>query len=125
MFGLLKELTTSRTPKKVLVREEARHPITKNVNAISLVQIEEDKNIKNNKVVDKNIIKLSELNAIEPNEVVDIKKEVEDRTNDEPARNVEEITGNGIEELVEMPRSQPVGYYLKHEINEKLIEGLK
>ncbi|GJZ75353.1 MAK10-like protein [Tanacetum coccineum] len=126
MFGLLKELTTSRTPKKVLVREEARHPITKNVNAISLVQMEEDKNIENNVVVDKNVIKLSELNAIEPNEVVDIKKEVEDGTNDEPARNVEEeITGDGIEELVEMPRSQPVGYYLKHEINEKLIEGLK
>ncbi|GJZ26138.1 putative reverse transcriptase domain-containing protein [Tanacetum coccineum] len=36
MFELLKELTTSRTPKKVLVREEARHPITKHVNSISL-----------------------------------------------------------------------------------------
>ncbi|GKD78634.1 hypothetical protein Tco_1341255, partial [Tanacetum coccineum] len=29
MFGLLKELTSSRTPKKVLVREEAGSPITK------------------------------------------------------------------------------------------------
>nr|GEY68401.1 hypothetical protein [Tanacetum cinerariifolium] len=27
------------------------------------------------------------------------------------------------EELVEMPRSQTIGYYLKHEINEKLIKG--
>ncbi|GJW64960.1 MAK10-like protein [Tanacetum coccineum] len=30
MFGLLKELTTSRAPKKVLIREEAKPPITKN-----------------------------------------------------------------------------------------------
>ncbi|GJV14758.1 retrovirus-related pol polyprotein from transposon TNT 1-94 [Tanacetum coccineum] len=28
------------------------------------------------------------------------------------------------EDLVKMPMSQPVGYYLKHEINKKLIEGL-
>ncbi|GKE08881.1 MAK10-like protein [Tanacetum coccineum] len=57
--------------------------------------------------------------------VVDIKKEVEDETNDEPIRNVEEeIKGDKIEELVEMPRSRHIGYYLKHEINEKLIEGL-
>ncbi|GJV94278.1 retrovirus-related pol polyprotein from transposon TNT 1-94 [Tanacetum coccineum] len=54
-----------------------------------------------------------------------MKKEVEDGANDELGRNVEEeIMGDGIEELVEMPRSQPIGYYLKHEINEKLIEGL-
>nr|GEX00666.1 MAK10-like protein [Tanacetum cinerariifolium] len=56
MFGLLKELTTSRTPKKVL--------LVRSVN--------------------------------------------------------EEL----VEELVEMPRSQSIGYYRKHEINEKLIEGL-
>ncbi|GKC55485.1 zinc finger, CCHC-type containing protein [Tanacetum coccineum] len=30
MFGLLKELTTSRTPEKVLIREEAKFPVTKN-----------------------------------------------------------------------------------------------
>ncbi|GJX97352.1 hypothetical protein Tco_0353150, partial [Tanacetum coccineum] len=84
------------------------------------------KNIENNKVVDKNVIELSELNAIEPKEVVDMKKEVEDGTNDESVRSVkEEITGDGIEELVEMPRSQPVGYYLKHEINEKLCNTPK
>nr|GEW40741.1 hypothetical protein [Tanacetum cinerariifolium] len=125
MFGLVKELTTSRTPEKVLVREEARHPITKNVNAISFVKMEKEKNIENNEVVDKNVIELSKLNAIEPKEVVDTKKEVEYGANDEPVRNMEEeITGYGIEELVEMPRSQLVGYYLKHKINEKLIEGL-
>ncbi|GKA72466.1 hypothetical protein Tco_0778682 [Tanacetum coccineum] len=31
MFGLLKELTTSKAPKKVLIREEAKYPITKNM----------------------------------------------------------------------------------------------
>nr|GEV41158.1 cytochrome P450 [Tanacetum cinerariifolium] len=31
---------------------------------------------------------------------------------------------SGIEELMEMPRSQPIRYYLKHEINKELIEGL-
>ncbi|GJU43789.1 ribonuclease H-like domain-containing protein [Tanacetum coccineum] len=44
MFGILKELTTSRAPKKVLMREEAKHPITKNVNSISLIRGEEEKN---------------------------------------------------------------------------------
>ncbi|GKD37569.1 hypothetical protein Tco_1257776, partial [Tanacetum coccineum] len=58
MFGLLKELTTSRTSEKVLVREEACNPVTKNVNAISHVKTEKAKNIENNKVVDKNVIEL-------------------------------------------------------------------
>ncbi|GKB88675.1 hypothetical protein Tco_0960947 [Tanacetum coccineum] len=40
---LLKELTTNRTPKKVLIREEAKFPITKNVNSISLVKGEEER----------------------------------------------------------------------------------
>ncbi|GKE46884.1 hypothetical protein Tco_1478142 [Tanacetum coccineum] len=40
MFGLLKELTTSRTPEKVLIREEANFPVTKNVNSISLTKEE-------------------------------------------------------------------------------------
>ncbi|GJT55611.1 hypothetical protein Tco_0990665 [Tanacetum coccineum] len=43
MFRLLKELTTSRTPKKVLIREEAKFPITKNLNSISLTKEEEER----------------------------------------------------------------------------------
>ncbi|GJT03154.1 MAK10-like protein [Tanacetum coccineum] len=46
IFGLLKELTTSRTPKKVLIREEAKFPVTKNVNSISLTKGEEEKSNK-------------------------------------------------------------------------------
>nr|GEV37784.1 zinc finger, CCHC-type [Tanacetum cinerariifolium] len=43
MFRLLKELTTSSTLKKLLVREEAKSPITKNVNSISLLKGEEER----------------------------------------------------------------------------------
>ncbi|GJV63663.1 MAK10-like protein [Tanacetum coccineum] len=101
MFGLLKELTASRTPEK------------------------KEKNTENNEVVEKNVIELSELNALEPEEVVDVKKEVEKRTDNEAIRSMkEEMTGEGIKELVKIPRSEPIGYYLKHKINKELIEGL-
>nr|GFA01014.1 zinc finger, CCHC-type [Tanacetum cinerariifolium] len=105
---------------------------------------EKDKDIENNIIVDKNIIGLSESNAIKPKEEVDMKKKVEDKTSNEPIMSMKEeitvdikdevVSGTTDEpvrnvmedpkELVEMPRLQPVGYYLKHEINEKLIEGL-
>nr|GEY72357.1 hypothetical protein [Tanacetum cinerariifolium] len=86
---------------------------------LMLQQNQEGEEFENNEVV------LSKLNTIETKEVVDMKKEVEDITNDEPVRSVEEkIIRDGIKGLVERPRSQPVGYYLKHEINKKLIEGL-
>ncbi|GKF45732.1 hypothetical protein Tco_0135534 [Tanacetum coccineum] len=45
MFGLLKDLTTSRTPEK-LIREEAKFPVTKNVNSISLARNEDEENYK-------------------------------------------------------------------------------
>nr|GEW36042.1 hypothetical protein [Tanacetum cinerariifolium] len=54
-----------------------------------------------------------------------VSQDIRNQLDAEAARSVEEeITGDGIKEIVEMPRSQPIGYYLKHEINEKLIEGL-
>ncbi|GJV58749.1 MAK10-like protein [Tanacetum coccineum] len=46
MFGLLKELTTTRTPEKVLIREEAKFPITKSMNSISLTKGEEERSNK-------------------------------------------------------------------------------
>ncbi|GJW60514.1 MAK10-like protein [Tanacetum coccineum] len=46
MFRLLKELTTSRAPKKVLIREEAKSPVTKSVNSISLIREGEEKSDK-------------------------------------------------------------------------------
>nr|GEY88373.1 hypothetical protein [Tanacetum cinerariifolium] len=44
ILWLLKELKTSRAPKKVLIREEAKAPVTKSVNFISLIREEEEKN---------------------------------------------------------------------------------
>ncbi|GKD59808.1 hypothetical protein Tco_1297317 [Tanacetum coccineum] len=46
MFGLLKELTTSKTLEKVLIREEAKLPVTKNVDSISLTKGEEERSNK-------------------------------------------------------------------------------
>ncbi|GJR24764.1 hypothetical protein Tco_0973291 [Tanacetum coccineum] len=42
------ERMESRTSKNILMREEARHPITKNINSISLIRIEEEENKENN-----------------------------------------------------------------------------
>ncbi|GJT68698.1 MAK10-like protein [Tanacetum coccineum] len=56
IFGLLKELTASRTSEKVLVREEARHPITKHVNSISLIRMEDEKSVKSNRVVGEDMV---------------------------------------------------------------------
>ncbi|GKC26421.1 hypothetical protein Tco_1033715 [Tanacetum coccineum] len=115
MFGLLKELTASIASEKILVREEARHPITKHVNSISLIRMEEGK------VVNKNVVEPNESDIAKPIEVIDRKEETKGGANDETARNAKK---GPKEELVEMPRSQPVGYYLKHELKKKLIEGL-
>ncbi|GJX15190.1 zinc finger, CCHC-type containing protein [Tanacetum coccineum] len=119
MFKLLKELTKSRTSEKVLIREEVSNPITKHVNAISLVRMENDKDNENDEVVNKNVI--------EPIELVNKVEVRDDETDDESDRIVnEEPTrwGKYAELQMEMPRLQLIGYYLKHEINEKKIEGL-
>ncbi|GKD00811.1 hypothetical protein Tco_1171085 [Tanacetum coccineum] len=81
MFGLIKELTTSKTPEQVLIREEVKFPVTKNVNSISLTKGKEER------------------------------------------RNMSIKTPEN-DEAVEASGSQPVAYYLKHKINEKLIKGL-
>ncbi|GJU42359.1 hypothetical protein Tco_1195316 [Tanacetum coccineum] len=125
MFGLLKELTTSTTPEKVLVREEARHPITKHVNCISLIRMEEEKSVRNKRVVGKNIIEPNKSIVAETLEEVDRDEEVTNRTNDKLVRSAEkDLMGEKLRELVETPRSQPVKFYFKHKINKELIEGL-
>ncbi|GKA37842.1 hypothetical protein Tco_0724407 [Tanacetum coccineum] len=84
MFRLLKELTTIITPEKVLIREEAKFPVTKNTGT-----------------------KIPVKGAV-----------IEDEAENEPNRKAEK------EKTTEVPSSQPVEYYLKYGINEKLIEGL-
>ncbi|GJZ30736.1 MAK10-like protein [Tanacetum coccineum] len=116
MFGLLKELTARQTPEKVLIREEARHLVTKHVNFVSLIRVEEEKNVEGNVVVDENVIEPDRSDVAVPLKEVDKINGAKNRTDGEPVRSAKE--------LVEAPSSQNVGYYLKHKINEKLIEGL-
>nr|GEY68169.1 MAK10-like protein [Tanacetum cinerariifolium] len=44
IFGLLKELTTNKAYEKVLNKEEAKSPVTKNVNSISIYKGKEERN---------------------------------------------------------------------------------
>ncbi|GJZ13394.1 MAK10-like protein [Tanacetum coccineum] len=106
MFGLLRELMTSRAPKKVLVREEARHLITKHVNSISLIRIEEEKSVGISGVVGKNIVESNKSIMAETLEEVDRDDEVTNRTNNELVRSVEkDLTGEKLKELVKTPSS--------------------
>ncbi|GKF15170.1 hypothetical protein Tco_0056632, partial [Tanacetum coccineum] len=118
MLGLLKELTNSRAPKKVLIREEAKSPVTKSVNSISLVREEEE----NNDIYDVATGDDSkETNG--PDMKVSVKEAKTKNRAENGAKN-KPIKKPKKEEVVEAPSSRPVEYYLKHRINEKLIEGL-
>ncbi|GKE71023.1 hypothetical protein Tco_1529095, partial [Tanacetum coccineum] len=117
MFGLLKELTTSRTPEKVLIREEAKFPVTKNVNSISLIKGEEEMSNRM-KVTPDNTEKLTETKTKMPVKEVEKMNEVENGAGNKSIKTSE------IKEAVEASGSQPIAYYLKHKINEKLIKGL-
>nr|GFC50982.1 reverse transcriptase domain-containing protein [Tanacetum cinerariifolium] len=63
MFRLLKELTTSKVPEIVLIREKAKYPVTKNVNSISLTRGKEEKNDEDNITTDDGIKKTSGSNT--------------------------------------------------------------
>ncbi|GJT62617.1 MAK10-like protein [Tanacetum coccineum] len=117
MLGLLKELTTSRTTKKILIREEAKFPVIKNVNSISLTKDEEGGG-NMTKVTPNNAEKLTKTETEIPVIEVDKIKEVENKAENKSIKTSES------EEAIEAPDSQPVAYYLKHKINEKLIKGL-
>ncbi|GKA80653.1 MAK10-like protein, partial [Tanacetum coccineum] len=113
MFKLLKELITSKTPEKVLIREEAKSLITKNVNSISLARGEEERS-DNTKETLGNTIKPTITKTGIPVKEAEWSNEIENK----PIEKAEK------EEVVEAPSSRLVEYYLKHRINEKLIEGL-
>ncbi|GKE06816.1 hypothetical protein Tco_1398834 [Tanacetum coccineum] len=86
MFRLLKELSASRTPEKVLIREEARHPITKNVNSISVIRDEEEKDVVNNRAIIESIVEPSKSEEEEPPKKASVANEVERRADDEPTK---------------------------------------
>ncbi|GKE15412.1 zinc finger, CCHC-type containing protein [Tanacetum coccineum] len=109
----LKELMTSRTPEKVLIREEAKIPVTKNINSISLVRGDEEGSDKMDETLD---------NTMKPT-VIETEKPVKEaeRNNETKNKPVKKAKKKKVEEVLS---SRPVEYYLKHRINEKLIKGL-
>ncbi|GJW19983.1 hypothetical protein Tco_0027419 [Tanacetum coccineum] len=117
MFGLLNELTTSRTPKKVLIREESKFLVTKNVNSISLTKREEERSDKK-EVTPDNTERPTKIEVEMPVKKAETKNRAKNRAGNKSIKTPEN------EEAVDAPGSQPVPYYLKHKINEKLIEGL-
>ncbi|GJY94062.1 MAK10-like protein [Tanacetum coccineum] len=99
MFGLLRELSASRTPKKVLIKEEARHPITKNVNFIFVIREEEEKDVVNNRAIIESIVEPSKSEEEEPPKKASVMNKVQRRADDEPTKSVREnVTKNEEEE---------------------------
>ncbi|GJR73884.1 hypothetical protein Tco_0086249 [Tanacetum coccineum] len=113
MFRLLKELTTSRTPEKVLIREETKFSVTKNVNSISLARGYEEKSDKTDATLD---------NTKKPSVTkIEIPVKEAERNNETKNKPIKKSEKKEVEEVLS---SRPVEYYLKHMINEKLIEEL-
>ncbi|GJS33889.1 hypothetical protein Tco_0532271 [Tanacetum coccineum] len=115
MFGLLKELTTNRTPEKVLIREEGKFPVTKNVNSISLARKKEEEDNKTDETPDNTKMPIKTEMSVRKAEAMN---GAENGVKNESIKTPEN------DEAIEASRSQPIAYYLKHKINEKLIKGL-
>nr|GEU60394.1 hypothetical protein [Tanacetum cinerariifolium] len=103
MFRLLKELTTSSTPEKVLIREEAKFLITKNVNSISLASEEEEMSDKTEETPG-NTVK----STITTTEIPIKEAERNNETKNKPIKKA------GNKELEEILSSRPLEDYLKH-----------
>ncbi|GJT07129.1 hypothetical protein Tco_0841591 [Tanacetum coccineum] len=99
MFELLKELTTSKAPKKVLIREEAESPVTKNVNFISLARGKEERNENDDMAADSVINRTNTKILVK--EVAN-ETDVENRTKNKPIKRAER------EETMEASNFQPV-----------------
>ncbi|GJW10638.1 zinc finger, CCHC-type containing protein [Tanacetum coccineum] len=99
MFRLLKELTTSRALEKVLIREEAKSLVTKNVNSISLAKGEEERNNDNDVATGDNIEKPTRTKTRMP------VNEAENGIKNKPIRKAKK------EKTTEAPSSQPEGKF--------------
>ncbi|GKD39751.1 hypothetical protein Tco_1259958 [Tanacetum coccineum] len=85
--------------KLVLIKEEARHPITKNINSISLIRVKEEKNVGNNGAIGESVVEPSKSKYEEPLKEVKVTNEVERRAADKPIKSVREnVTKNEGEE---------------------------
>ncbi|GJS85111.1 MAK10-like protein [Tanacetum coccineum] len=111
---ILMELTTNIALEKALIREEDKFPVTKNVNSISLTRGKEERSEKTDVTTGDDFEKPTKTEK----EILVKEAEKEDEVGNEPNRKT------GKKETTEAPSSQPVKYYMKHRINEKLIEGL-
>ncbi|GKA30917.1 zinc finger, CCHC-type containing protein [Tanacetum coccineum] len=95
-----RDLTTSKAPKKVLIREGAKSPITKNINSISLIIEEEEENDKHDVAIGDNDKETDGPNI----EVLVREAEIKNR-----AENGHRINEKLIEGLVDNPRFNDSG----------------
>ncbi|GKB95022.1 hypothetical protein Tco_0981159 [Tanacetum coccineum] len=98
MFRLLKELTVNRTLKKVLIREEARHPVTKNINSVSFVRTGEEKSTKYKAIFDDISGKPDKSKAVVSPKEFDKENEAKNATGDNLVKGTEEKLKNIDEE---------------------------
>nr|GEW78880.1 hypothetical protein [Tanacetum cinerariifolium] len=93
-------------------------PVTKYVTAISLVNKEDDMVEEYDEVVDIEVVEEGEV--LGEKEIEDEVDENElDKSRDESPTRWRKYANK----LMKMPKSYPIGYYLKHDINRKTIEG--
>nr|GEV35408.1 hypothetical protein [Tanacetum cinerariifolium] len=117
MFELLKELTINGTPEKVLITEEAKFTVMKNVNSISLTKRKEEGS---------NKMEITPDNTEKPTktQIEILVKEAEIKNEAKNGAKNKSVKPPENEKAVKAPSSQPFAYYPKHNINEKLINGL-
>nr|GEV48642.1 hypothetical protein [Tanacetum cinerariifolium] len=123
-FTFRKRVHPSLQSQALETRFEARVRDYMAAHTKRIERLEEEKSIGKNEVDGENIVEPNKSNATKTLEEVNENDEDENMTNNEPAKSAKEKLTRIREELVEVPSSRPVGYYLKHKINEKLIDGL-
>ncbi|GJX29513.1 hypothetical protein Tco_0237592 [Tanacetum coccineum] len=107
----LRKPSSSNTRKST----EAKFLVTKNVNSISLERNEEEENNKMDETPDNTKMPIKTEMPVREAEIIN---EAKNEAGNELIKTHEN------DEAVEAYGSQPVAYYLKHKINEKLIKGL-
>ncbi|GJS84270.1 ribonuclease H-like domain-containing protein [Tanacetum coccineum] len=98
--------------EKVLIKEEAKHPITKNVNYIFVIQEKDEKDLVNNKAIIESIVEPSKSEEEEPPKKAFVTNKVERRVDDEPTKSVREnVTKNDEEEAAGASNSHTGAVY--------------
>ncbi|GJY49251.1 hypothetical protein Tco_0439207 [Tanacetum coccineum] len=95
MFRLLKELTNNMALEKVLIREEAKSPVTKNINSISLTKGEEEKSNKDDVATGDDIEKTNGSGTKMPVKEAETENGAKNRIKNKPIKKDEK--GEGVE----------------------------